>query len=277
MAMDFAINQSVVMQCQTEEFISVCARAGFNAVELRVPELKETLYRIPSRALSEHLKRHGISVLSLNAIDDFSMVPEENLDFLRMECEFVGRMCEILECPMVVAPVARWSGSPPAVEEVKSISQARLSYVSDILSGFGVAVGFEPICFPEFTVRDLVLSQEIIDGSGAESVGFVLDIYNLYRGGITPDDIIGLRYPTYLFHINDTEDIPLERLHVLYNRVFPGEGVANTEAWVRAAIQSGYRGYFSLEIFRQQVWDMSPEDAALLCYDKLSKFAESVG
>jgi sugar phosphate isomerase/epimerase len=92
-----------------------------------------------------------------------------------------------------------------------------------------------------------------------------------------PDDIIGLRYPTYLFHINDAEDIPLERLHVLYNRVFPGEGVANAEAWVRAAIQSGYRGYFSLEIFQQQVWDMSPENAALLCYDKLSKFAESVG
>lgn len=275
--MNFAINQSMIMQCQTEEFISVCAKSGFKAVELRIPKLKETLYHMPSKEFSGLLKKHDISVLSLNAIDDFSMVPDENLDLLKMECESVGRMCEMVGCPMVVAPVARWFGSPPTLEEVKTLSQARLHYVSEIFQKFGVQVGFEPISFPEFTVRDLKLSQEIIDGSEAKSVGFVPDIYNLFRGGTQPDELAGLKYPIYLIHINDAEDSPLDQLHVMYNRVFPGEGIAHAEAWVKTAIRSGYQGYFSLELFRQEIWDMSPEDAAVLCYNKLQKFAESVG
>lgn len=276
MGINLAINQSMIMQCQTEEFISVCAQAGFKAVELRVPKLKESLLHISHKQLSELIKKHDISVLALNSIDDFSMVPEENLDLLTAECEFVGRMCEMFGCPMVVAPVARWFDSPPSVAEVKATSQARLRHVSDILSKFGVKIGFEPICFPEFTVRDLALSQEIIAGSGAESIGFVLDIYNLFRGGIQPDDIAGLNFPTYLIHLNDAPDSPLENLHVMYNRVFPGEGVANAQAWVEAAIRSGYQGYFSLEMFQQQIWDMSPQDAAVLCYNKMRKFAESL-
>ena len=277
MEINFAINQSMIMQCQTEEFISVCAQAGFKAVELRVPKLKECLLHVSHRQLSELIKKHDISVLSLNSIDDFSMVPEDNLDLLTAECEYVGKLCNMFDCPMVVAPVARWFNSPPSIESVKATSQARLRLVSDILGKFGVKIGFEPICFPEFTVRDLVLSQEIITGSGAESIGFVLDIYNLYRGGIQPDDIAGLNYPTYLFHLNDAPDIPIEKLHVMYNRVFPGEGIANARAWVETAISSGYQGYFSLELFQQQIWDMSPQDAASLCYNKMREFSESVG
>ena len=268
----FALNQSMIMQCQTEEFISVCAKVGIEAVELRIPKLKETLYHMPHKAFTGLLKKHGISVLSLNAIDDFSMVPEDNLDLLKIECESVGRMCEIVECPMVVAPVARWFDSPPSREEIVLLSQERLRYVADIFKPFGVRIGFEPISFPEFTVRDLELSQEIIDKSEVEAIGFVPDIYNLFRGGLQPEALTKLKYPIYLMHINDAEDNPLEDLHVMYNRVFPGEGVANAKAWVQALLQIGYEGYFSLELFRQEIWDMSPLDAATLCYNKLQAF-----
>ncbi len=276
MGINIAINQSMIMQCQTEEFIPVCAKAGFNAVELRIPKLKETLYHISYKEFAGLLKKHGISVLSLNAIDDFSMVPEENLDLLKMECESIGRMCEMMGCAMVVAPVARWFGSPPSREEVITVSQERLRYVADLFKPFGVRIGFEPISFPEFTVQDLDLSQEIIDKSGAKSVGFVPDIYNLFRGGVQPDELTKLKYPIYLMHINDAEDSPLENLHVMYNRVFPGEGVANAKAWVQVVLQIGYQGYFSLELFRQEIWDMNPQEAASLCYNKLQTFAKSV-
>lgn len=276
MGLNIAMNQSMIMQCQTEEFIPVCAAAGINAVELRIPKLKETLYHMSQKEFAGLLKRHGVSVLSLNAIDDFSMVPEDNLDLLKMECQSIGRMCEIVGCTLVVAPVARWFGVPPAREEVLTVSQERLRYVAEIFEPFGVRIGFEPISFPEFTVKDLKLSQEIIDKSGAKAVGFVPDIYNLFRGGIQPEELTTLKYPIYLMHINDAEDRPLEKLHVMYNRVFPGEGVADARIWVQALLQAGYQGYFSLELFRQDIWDMRPEDAASLCYNKLQIFAESL-
>lgn len=276
MGLKIAMNQSMIMQCQTEEFISLCAKKGIKAVELRIPKLKETLCHMSHNELAGLLKAHGVSVLSVNAIEDFSMVPRDNLDLLKMEYEWVGRMCEMVGCNMVVAPVARWFGSPPSREEVITLSQERLRYVADIFKPFGVNIGFEPISFPEFTVKDLELSQTIIDGSGAEGVGFVIDIYNLFPGGIKPEELTKLKYPIYLMHINDAEDSPLENLHVLHNRVFPGEGVANAKAWVQAVLQAGYQGYFSLELFRQEIWDMNPEEAVSLCHNKLRKFAELV-
>lgn len=276
MALNIAVNQSLIMQCQTDEFISVCAHAGINAVELRVPLLKETLYHMSYKDLVKRLKQYGVSVLAINSIDDFSMVPEENLDLLQRECEFVGRLCEMMECPLVMAPAARWFGSPPSREEVITISQERLRYVAEIFKPFGVQIGFEPICFPEFTVRDLELSQTIIEQSGAEGVGIVPDIYNLFRGGIQPEELTTLKYPIALMHINDAEDRPLEELHVMYNRVFPGEGVADAKTWVQTLLQNGYQGYFSLEIFQKEIWEMTPKDAALLGYNKLQTFAESL-
>lgn len=273
MELKLAMNQSMIMQCQTEEFISLCAKNGIKAVELRIPKLRETLCHMSYKEFARLLESHDVSVLSLNAIEDFSMVPRDNLDLSKMEYEWVGRMCEMVGCNMVVSPVARWFGSPPSREEVIEISQERLRCVAEIFKPFGVNVGFEPISLPEFTVRDLELSQEIIDGSGAKNVGFVIDIYNLFPGGTKPEELTNLKYPIYLMHINDTEDCPIEDLHVLHNRVFPGEGVANAKGWVQALLQNGYQGYFSLELFRQEIWDMTAEGAASLCQDKLRKFA----
>ena len=116
------------------------------------------------------------------------------------------------------------------------------------------------------------LSEEIIDKSRVEAVGFVPDIYNLFRRGLQPEALTKLKYSINLMHINDAEDCPLEDLHVMYNRVFPGDGVANAKAWVQALLQIGYEGYFSLKLFRQEMWDISPQDAATLCYSKLQAF-----
>lgn len=155
MGLKIAMNQSMIMQCQTEEFISLCAKIGIKAVELRIPKLRETLCHMSHKEFAKLLKAHDVSVLSLNAIEDFSMVPRDNLDLSKMEYEWVGKMCEMVGCSMVVAPVARWFGSPPSREEVIELSQERLRCVADIFKPFGVNVGFEPISFPEFTVRDL--------------------------------------------------------------------------------------------------------------------------
>ena len=64
-------------------------------------------------------------------------------------------------------------------------------------------------------MKDLELSQEIIDASG-----------------------------------NDSENIPLDKQHVAATRAFPGEGIAGAQEWVKTAVDSGYKGYFSLELFK---------------------------
>ena len=274
--MKFAINQSTIMECSTQEFLTACNACGFNGVELRIPKLKEALYWISYKDFTDLLKKYNISVIGLNALENFSLVPKENLDVLRKECEFVAKLCEIVGCTMVVAPVAKWYDVFPSGEKLREISTKRLNFIAEIFNPLGIQVGLEPVGFPQFTIKDLKLSQEIMDKSFAKSMGLVIDVFNLFRGGTKPEELSFLRYPISVMHINDAEDIPIEELNVLYNRTFPGEGVASTAKWVRTALQSDYKGYFSLELFRRELWEMSPLEAARLCREKLDKFAETI-
>ena len=279
MSLKYALNENTLIQCGIEEFIKVSAEAGFNAVELSIPKLKEALYHMPAREISGMLKKYGLSVLTVNALEDAYLVPEENLSVLEAECELVGRMCKLVECPAVIAPVARWFDSygpllPPG--EFRKTNSERLSFMSKIFRKYGVQVVFEPIGYPEFTVRDLDLSQEIIEASGETSVGLAPDIHNLYRSGVKPAALASFRFPVSIFHINDTEGRPMQELEVCSTRTFPGEGVADAKSWVQAALDAGYQGYFSLELFRQDLWDMDSQEAADLCYRKLKDFDEGL-
>lgn len=275
-AMQMAINQSTIMQCQTDRFISACARAGFKGVELRVPNLKECLYHLSAESLRRQLREEGIQVIALNSIDDFAMVPTENLGLLRLECETVGELARMVGCSTVIAPVARWFGTEPDRELVLRESVERLRLVASVLGRYDVRVGFEPIGFPEFTVREIGFAQQILDEAQVGGVGLVPDIYNLMSAD-SPESLGTIRYPIYLIHLNDAEQLPTERLHVMYTRTFPGEGKAKAGEWVRQAIVAGFRGWFSLELFRRDLWEMQPEEAAQLCYGKLRSFAAEHG
>jgi 2-keto-myo-inositol isomerase len=274
--MKFAINQSTIMQCETEEFLELCCKIGIKAVELRIPKLKDSLYRLSYQEFKNLLKKYQILVIGLNALDNFSMAPDDNLELLKNEAETVAKMCEMVECPMVVCPVATWYGTRPSDKEIRNRTISRLQIVGDIFTKYQVKIGFEPVGFPQFTVADLGLAQEIADESGVKIITLVPDIYNLFRSGHKPEAISEINYPISVFHINDTENLPLEKLNVLDNRVFPGDGIANSAAWVKEALKLKYQGYFSLEIFRKKVWEMSPTEAALLCKEKLAKFAVAV-
>jgi len=274
--MKIAINQSTIMQAETEEFLEICNKVGIKAVELRIPKLRNTLYRMSYKNFLDILKKNQIKVVGINAHENFSLVPDDNLNLLKTETEFIARMAEMIECPIIICPVAVWYRTKPSLDEIKSRTAERLMLVEQIFSRHNVKVGFEPVGFPEFTIRNLKLAQEIIDKTGLKNITFVPDIYNLFRSGVKAEELGQIHYPISVIHINDTENLPLEQLNVLYNRVFPGDGIANAAVWVKEALKAGYQGYFSLELFRKDIWEMTPYDAGVLCAEKLVKFEKEV-
>ena len=46
MSIKLAINQATLMQCPSDGFIEVSAQSGFEAVELHIDKLQETLFHL---------------------------------------------------------------------------------------------------------------------------------------------------------------------------------------------------------------------------------------
>jgi len=277
MGMKIGINQGAVMQARMEEFLDACAVAGFSQVELRIPKLIEALYHVSIAELQDRLDRNGITVTALNSMDDFALVPDDNLGILQREAENVVDLCRAVRCDLVVAPVGRWfAAKSPEWSWVVERSASRLGMIAEILDPAGIRVGVEPIAFPYFSVWSLEGSMEIINASGVESAVLVADVYNLMQGESSAESM--RRYATKIgmIHVNDSPHREFEKLDVMYTRGFPGEGVLDTAVWVQEAHNGGYGGPISMEIFMKDVWEMDLDAAMALCGEKAKRFSAMV-
>ena len=274
--MKIAINQAVFFTAETEKFLEQCSFYGIEAVEIRIPKLKEWLYHTPLSKASKKLKELNLKVIALNSLDDFSLVPEENLDFLVKETELAGMFCEAVGCNLVIAPAGRWFADRIPQEEVRKLTMERLELLDNVLDKYGVKVGLEPIAFPEFSIHSVFEADEICRKCRPERNGLVVDYYNLFQGGMRPDDFSGLKSDIYLIHINDSDFLPPEKLDVCSTRVFPGDGCLDAADWTRKALDAGYKGYFSLEIFSKELWETDIESGMYKAVEKLKSFEEKL-
>ena len=249
---------------------------GFKHIEFRAPKLREFLYFKSGTEVRKRLKESGVEVVALNSIDDFGLVPDENLGLLRKEAEFIGQMCEAVECPLVIAPVGRWFDRKQEMPVVIEKTVERLDIVGRILKSYGADVGVEPIAFPEFSISSIYDADEVCCQSKEGTPGLIVDYYNLFQGGMEPGDFHKLKSPVHLVHINDADFQPSENLDVCTTRAFPGEGSLDAVDWTVQAIKSGYDGPFSLEIFLKEIWDMEPAVGMYKVVNKLKNFKESV-
>ncbi len=267
------LNQGALAQARLEPFLEACGRVGIREVELRVPKMVEALYHLSPKELQKLLQKNTINVTAVNSLDDFALVPDENLGILEREVQTVAELCKAADCDLVVAPLGRWfSAEPPDSEWVRERSADRLRRVSEILGPKGIRVGLEPIGFLHFTVWSLEESAEIIDAAGVSNAVLVADVYNLMQGESTVESMRRFGDQIAMIHVNDAMHRRYQEMDVMYTRAFPGEGVLEPAEWVAAAVDGGFDGAVSMEIFNPEVWKMDLDRAARLCATKMAEF-----
>lgn len=72
-------------------------------------------------------------------------------------------------------------------------------------------------------------------------------------------------------HLND---MPADLTHRDDDRVLPGEGVLDLPGIIGTLEQNGYEGYFSIEIFSADLWQLPAKEAARRCYESLLPLCE---
>lgn len=70
-------------------------------------------------------------------------------------------------------------------------------------------------------------------------------------------------------HLDDMRDKPGDLSNCNSDRVLPGEGVLDLADLIARLERHGYTGYFSIEMFNAELWDLPAAEAAQRCYQSL--------
>ena len=100
--MKLAVNQATLMKTSMEIFLDAVAKADFQGVELRRDETFEYLEDNKVQDLKELLEKNSLECITFNAIELFSLCPED--EFKRI-LEYTERLMNIgnnIGCDMII-------------------------------------------------------------------------------------------------------------------------------------------------------------------------------
>ena len=242
--------------------IEISAELGYDFIEIWKAKLYDYLKLKNIDELINSLVKNNMKAYAINSIENITFRNKEDLNYIKEE---LIRLCEIankIKCDyIVVVPSPKPSGV--SREEIKQESISRLEELSKITQGYDTGLAFEFIGTGNCSVKTLDDAWQIVKGAELENVGLVVDAFHFYTGGssiqsikkIPPDKII-------IFHINDCEDLPIEKLQDKH-RLLPGEGVIPLKEIAGALKSIGYNRVVSVELFRPDYWKW---DAKKLAY-----------
>ena len=112
--------------------------------------------------------------------------------------------------------------------------------------------------------------------AGRADASLLLDVFHLYKSG-TPftalKQINGASL--HVMHLNDYPQATDSSTLNDGNRIYPGDGVAPLQQIFRDLRDSGFRGYFSLELFNKEYWTKSADENLKTAIEKIRAVVRS--
>lgn len=268
--MKLAINGATTMRADLETDIKAAAKAGFDYVEIWAAKLKTFLKSNSVNDLTELLKQHNIKPYSINSIEYITFRNAGDYEKITAETEQLSKIAGEIGCPYVVVV----PGKLPANADKETIvreSVKVLNELADIAGKYGVSLAFEFLGQPDCSVQTLDLCNEIVEKTNRQNVGNVLDTFHFYAGNSSFEAIDSLNPDKlFIFHINDAEDFPKEKLTDAH-RLYPGEGILPIREIKAHFDKIGYDKMASIEIFRPEYWEQNPYEVTQKAKDATVK------
>jgi sugar phosphate isomerase/epimerase len=190
----------------------------------------------------------------------------DSLTRLRPNCEFARSVgCRVATL-----------GIPPSSElpfpQQARLYRERLKPCCEVLDEFGIRLAIEcitplhlrrahPYEFPISNLEMLEFGLTVSPGCG-----LIVDAWHWHHAGSDPKWLGGIPRDRILdVHISDSPDLPAEEIRDT-ERVLPGEGVVDFEAFFDLLGEAGYEGPLTVEIFSRELNALDPAEAARIAF-----------
>ena len=259
--MKLGFNGATTMRADLAEDIRAASLAGFDYLEIWAAKLRRFLATQTTADLKTLFDEHGIEPYSINSIEHITFRDADDYRKILKECEELCRIAAEINCPyIVVVPGLLPDGV--SRENVIEESIRVLTELSRVAEVHDVALAFEFLGQPRCSVQTLDLADKIVKQVGRSNVGLVIDSFHFYAGGSKIESIDALDAERlFIFHINDAESLPREKLEDRH-RLLPGLGILPLREMIAALRRIGYNRVVSVEIFRPEYWERDPQELA---------------
>jgi len=269
--MEACLNQATVIQCGTETFLKASHEAGFRCVELRSQKLDEYLLHRSHSQLRRLVRDLGMRIATLNGLEFFSLVPEDNYPFMLKRAEYQLVLCHSLEISdLVLVPSMNPDGIVTGAVIDKTVRTVGL--VSKMAKKMGVRVDLEIVGNPSFSLRKIDEALIVLERLQDENVFLALDNLCLYEGENETDEVRKIPVEKIaIVHANDARKKSV-RDYTLQERLFPGDGDLELKTFYGILKEKEYRGPVSVEIFNEEIWAKDPKEAAQRAWQSIQRF-----
>lgn len=255
--MKLGFHSATTMTSTLETDIAVCAQAGFSGLEVWVRKIDEYLASHSLVELKALFSSHKVDPMVLNSIEFIGFRGSEYPQIqarTRQLCE-IAREIGCSTVALVPGPIPSYATT---WQEIVHEYARVLQDLGLIAQSFDIKLAFEPLGFGWCTVRTPRGAWEIVQKSGMDNVGVVIDAAHFYGGGGLLSEIDDIPVERiFAFHLDDLENLPKEAITDAA-RLMPGEGIVPLGAIINCLENAGYDGYCSIELFRPEYWQQDP-------------------
>src|SRR5450755_1313125 len=251
--MRFGFNGATTQTADLATDIRITGQAGYDVIKLRDDKLDQFLAQGSLDDVRQMLREAGVAAWTINAI---SLIGVGGTARTVARCHELSRYAQAIECPWVLGVPGPTGGRTDA--QVMSDTVAALREMADAAAEFGVSIAFEFMGFPWAAVRDVAGAWAIVQEADRPNLGIVVDTAHFYAGGSTLDSIREVDpQRLVVLHINDVEDVAKPDI-TDGHRLYPGEGVVPLQDILGAVRVTGWDGVLSVELFREEYWQLDP-------------------
>ncbi len=277
--MKISFNEATAKDCSTlEQDLVLCDRYGFDYIEIRDDMLIDYLKTHSVQELKAFFDTHRLKPHAINALYVYSEMftqgksddRERGLLATFMLCCEVAQQIGVKHFIVVPPFVNPWNDGPyPDSREKVAVDCIRiLRRLSDLVRRYDISLAWEPVGNIGFSVRDVEFAWEIVQAVDRDNVGLTLDAFNLYSKDKL-NDFSAIREvdPSKIFavHINNSDDFPIGVLDHCHRR-FCDFGEIDLDNFLGNISATGYDGMVSIETFRPEYWEMTPEEVIRQAY-----------
>ncbi|SFB30461.1 4-hydroxyphenylpyruvate dioxygenase [Rhizobium sp. NFR07] len=238
---------TVSISGELPEKLAAIAQAGFSGVEIFENDF--LAFDGTPADVGRMVRDHGLEITLFQPFRDFEGMPEPHRSRLFDRAERKFDIMQQLGTDLVlvcsnVSPIAL-GGIDRAVADFHELGERAAKR--------GLKVGYEALAWGRY-IFDHRDAWEIVRRTDHPNIGLILDSFHTLSRQIDINSIRSI--PKDKIFIVQLADAPLIDMDLLYwsrhFRNMPGEGDLPVEAFTSAIAETGYDGYFSLEIFNDQ-------------------------
>jgi 2-keto-myo-inositol isomerase len=264
-----AINSVSTRHEDLEEALNAYAAAGFRNVEFVLPHVKDWL----ARGHDVDDVRCLLAVRNLRAIGGFEKAlecfsaPESRRANHELHLQNATLIHELGGGTLVVGADGP---AQPVADPLAALDTVAgtLSNLARQIAGLDVTIALEFNWGP--LVKSLHSAVLVAASVDHPQVGVLFDPAHYHTTPTKFEHLTGatVRWIKHV-HLNDMRDKPGDLSNCNSDRVLPGEGILDLAALIGALERHGYNGYFSIEMFNEDLWQLPAAEAARRCYASL--------